>query len=98
MILLNINMPRMNGFQVLEYLKGNDSFRSVPVVIFTTSSDPRERRRALGLGAEEYITKRGTFDALVEDLSRVCARFLSTSHTRSLDKGFPARASSEGAK
>jgi CheY-like chemotaxis protein len=84
-VLLNVNMPRKNGLEVLEYIKSNDSFRSIPVIMFTTSADARERKRALALGAEEFITKDSNFDALVEDLSRVCARFLKGAHGRSAE-------------
>ena len=86
-VLLNVNMPRMNGFQVLEFIKSNDSLRAIPVVMFTTSSDARERKHALALGAEDYITKQGSFDALVEELSAICARFRKSSHIRAADSG-----------
>ncbi len=83
LILLNINMPRRNGFEVLEYIKSTDSIRSIPVVMFTTSTDARERKRALALGAEEFITKHLSFEALVGELSAVCSRFLRGSHAKS---------------
>ena len=97
LVLLNTNMPRKSGFEVLEYMKSNDSFRSIPVVMFTTSSDPRDRMRALSLGAEEYIIKRNSFGDLIEDLSGVCARFLKDSHTRSANRtGTPSFPNAKG--
>ncbi len=90
LILLNINLPRKSGFEVLEYAKAHDAFRSIPVVMFTSSSDARERQKALALGAEEYLTKPMRLHGLISELSRVCARFLADSHTRSPDGGASA--------
>ena len=56
-ILLDINMPAMNGFQTLESLKSKDSFKSIPVILFTTSSHTRDIQLAKRLGAENLITK-----------------------------------------
>ena len=56
-ILLDLNMPSMNGFEVLEHLKQSASYQSVPVVILTTSEADSDQQRARQLGASEFITK-----------------------------------------
>ena len=57
LILLDINMPEMDGFQVLEQLKTYRDTSAVPVVMISARSRPRDREDALLLGAVDYITK-----------------------------------------
>jgi len=59
-ILLDLNLPKVTGFQILEYFKGK---AGAPVVILTSSENPEDRTRALGLGATAYFTKPFGFDA-----------------------------------
>lgn len=56
-ILLDINMPGMDGFRVLEYLKSDGQTRFVPVVMVTGQGDVSHRIRALELGADDFLTK-----------------------------------------
>lgn len=57
LLLLDINMPRMNGFEVLERLKDTVEWRDIPVVILSTSSLKADRDKSLQLGAEAFVTK-----------------------------------------
>lgn len=57
MILLDINMPDMNGYQVLEYFKSNQELRDIPVVAITAFAKPSEVMRGLEAGFAEYLTK-----------------------------------------
>ncbi|HYG18212.1 MAG TPA: response regulator [Ohtaekwangia sp.] len=63
-ILLDINMPGMNGKECLAALKRNERLKSIPVVIYSTTSDIREIDEYLGLGALTFIRKPHTFTAL----------------------------------
>ncbi|HZS54420.1 MAG TPA: response regulator [Bryobacteraceae bacterium] len=65
LVLLDLNLPRKTGFEVLAEMQHADHLRKVPVVVFTSSALPKDRKRSLALGAREYITKPQTFDALV---------------------------------
>ena len=56
-ILLDLNMPSMNGFEVLGHLKQSALYESVPVVILTTSDATADQERARQLGATQFITK-----------------------------------------
>jgi DNA-binding response OmpR family regulator len=77
LILLNLNLPKKNGFEVLTEIRGNELLRSIPVIIFTTSSSTAERKRALSLGATDFISKPGTITGLIETLRTVCTQFLA---------------------
>ena len=78
LILLNINLPGKSGFEVLADIQETESLRSIPVVMFTSSRSSSERRKALELGAADFISKPGTLNGLIETLGSVCMRFLAT--------------------
>jgi CheY-like chemotaxis protein len=65
-ILLDLNMPRKDGRQVLEEIKQDASLRRIPVVVMTTSQAEQDILRSYDLGAASYITKPVTFEGLVE--------------------------------
>lgn len=67
LILLDLNMPGLNGFELLRQLRSTPSFTQIPVVIFTTSSNELDRQKSLTAGANGFLTKPTTYD----DLSRV---------------------------
>lgn len=57
LIILDLNMPRMNGRQTLAYLKSSPDFSSIPVIIFSTSLNQFEHDQCLALGAHSYVIK-----------------------------------------
>jgi chemotaxis family two-component system response regulator Rcp1 len=61
-ILLDINMPRLNGFETLKRLRAQETLKSVPVVMLTTSDAPQDVKRVYELGANCYISKPVTFE------------------------------------
>ncbi|MFA7555001.1 MAG: response regulator [Spongiibacteraceae bacterium] len=65
-VLLDLNMPKMDGREALATIKADKDLRAVPVVILTTSKAEEDMLRSYDLGAASYITKPVTFDALVE--------------------------------
>jgi CheY-like chemotaxis protein len=65
-ILLDINMPRKNGFEVLEEIKNDPSLRHIPTVILTTSKRDEDIVRAYGSGASSYIRKPVDFEKFIE--------------------------------
>jgi CheY-like chemotaxis protein len=70
-IFLDLNMPRLNGMDVLKKLKDSDQLKSVPVVIFSTSFDSRVREKCSSLGAMDIMEKPSCFDALCTRLQTV---------------------------
>ncbi|WP_154856355.1 response regulator [Cyclobacterium xiamenense] len=57
LVLLDINMPKINGFEVLEKIRSSPAWNLVPVIIFSTSSNEQDAQKALQLGANAYLTK-----------------------------------------
>lgn len=74
LILLDLNMPRMDGREALAEIKADPTLRSIPVIILTTSKAEEDMIRGYGLGAASYISKPVTFDKLVE-LMRSLGRY-----------------------
>jgi CheY-like chemotaxis protein len=63
-ILLDLNMPRMDGLEALAVISADDSLRRIPVLALTTSNDPDDIRRTYELGASSFITKPASFAGL----------------------------------
>lgn len=57
LILMDVNMPRLGGLETLAQLKADPDLRHIPVVMLTTSSDPRDIDQAYALGANAFVTK-----------------------------------------
>ncbi|MGA2506445.1 MAG: response regulator [Chitinispirillaceae bacterium] len=66
LVLLDLNLPRKDGREVLEELKGDPDLRSIPVVVLTTSKDEQDVLRSYQLHANCYITKPVNFDRFLE--------------------------------
>lgn len=66
LILLDLNMPGKDGREALRIIKSDKRFRHIPVIVFTTSSSPRDMEMAYDLGANCFISKPDTFNKLVE--------------------------------
>jgi CheY-like chemotaxis protein len=71
MLLLDINMPRMDGIEVLRQIKSDEDTAQIPVIMLTTTDDPREVERCYKLGCSVYITKPVEYDAFVEAVHRL---------------------------
>lgn len=56
-IILDIMMPKMNGFDVLKFLKSDDVTKDIPVIVLSALSDPEKMRTAIELGAARYMVK-----------------------------------------
>lgn len=68
-ILLDLKMPRKDGREALAEIKSDPDLRSIPVVVLTTSKDPRDVLLAYDLGVSSFITKPARFADLVEAMS-----------------------------
>ncbi len=62
-ILLDLNLPVLDGYQVLKIIKDNEHTRQIPVVILTTTDNPAEVARCYELGCNVYVTKPVEYDA-----------------------------------
>jgi CheY-like chemotaxis protein len=65
-ILLDLKMPRLSGFDLLTWLRKDASFKKMPVIVLTSSNHETDIKRAYDLGANSYLVKPVGFDALVE--------------------------------
>lgn len=65
-ILLDLNMPVLNGPDVMRLLKTNDKFRSLPVIIYSTAINPRDEEECRALGAHACIVKPNTLEEITE--------------------------------
>jgi CheY-like chemotaxis protein len=70
-LLLDINMPLMDGIEVLRNIKTNDQLKEIPVIMLTTTDDPREVEVCYKIGCNMYITKPIKFDKLAIILKRL---------------------------
>ena len=66
LILLDYNMPELNGAEILETLNGNHRLQRVPKIIWSTSNAPAYKRTCLELGASDYLVKPSKINALEE--------------------------------
>jgi CheY-like chemotaxis protein len=71
LLLLDIKMPRVDGVEVLRQLKGNEKTGKIPVIVLTTTDDPREVQRCYELGCSVYITKPVSYDEFIEAIKRL---------------------------
>jgi CheY-like chemotaxis protein len=65
-ILLDLNMPKVSGLEVLRIIKLHPDYKSIPIVILTTSSESSDLHSAYQLGANSYIVKPVDFDKFIE--------------------------------
>jgi CheY-like chemotaxis protein len=73
LVLLDLNLPRKGGLEVLSDIQRTESLRSLAVVVFTSSSLAVDRKKSLALGAQEYITKPSSFDGFLNAVRTVCS-------------------------
>jgi len=91
LILLDLNMPRKDGREVLKEIKADPSLRSIPVVVLTTSRADTDVDRIYQLGANSFITKPARFDSLVEIMKIVTEYWFNAVQLPALNRSPYAR-------
>ncbi|MES2829511.1 MAG: response regulator [Bacteroidota bacterium] len=71
LIFLDLNMPRMDGFECLQRIKSTNFYKQIPVVILSTSSRKEDSDRSLHLGASRFFTKPSTYQNLFVQLKGI---------------------------
>lgn len=66
MILLDLKLPKVNGLEVLHRLKTHPKFRSIPIIVLTTSCEEQDIQTAYQLGANSYVVKPVSFDQFTQ--------------------------------
>jgi len=74
LILTDINMPDINGLELVSFVKGNEQYRSIPVVIVSTEGSERDRAKGLDLGADAYLVKPFSSQELQDIAAAMLAR------------------------
>lgn len=69
LIFLDLNMPRMNGKSFLKEIKASQHLQSIPVIVYSTSSNPSDIEETKALGAKDFITKPNSYNELCEVLT-----------------------------
>jgi len=78
LIILDLNMPKKNGKEVLSEIKQHPVFKKIPVIVYTTTKNEFEVRRCYELGANTYIVKPISFDSLVNVVQSIRNYWLLT--------------------
>jgi two-component system, chemotaxis family, chemotaxis protein CheY len=68
LVILDLNMPDIGGLEVVEFVRGQDKLRELPIVVVTTRGDEVSRTNALAAGASRFITKPFTPDAILAEV------------------------------
>jgi two-component system chemotaxis response regulator CheY len=68
LVVLDLNMPDIGGIEVLEFIRGQDRLRSLPIIIVTTRGDETSRERALGAGASRFMVKPFEPEAILREV------------------------------
>ncbi len=84
LILLDLNLPRFDGEQILTWLREQDSLREVPIIVLTSSDSQRDRDKAMMLGARIYFRKPTDLHSFM-DLGRVVADLMESERKRHLE-------------
>jgi CheY-like chemotaxis protein len=71
LLLLDIRMPKVDGVEVLRQVKGDAELRKIPVLMLTTTDDPREVERCHGLGCNNYIVKPVDYDKFADAIRQL---------------------------
>lgn len=96
LVLLDLKMPRVDGFGVLAAVKADSALRVIPIVVLTSSCEARDLAQAYALGADGYVVKPMGFDACAASLAAVCRFWLDVNEAPPACVGRNKRSHPEG--
>ena len=70
-ILLDLNMPRMSGMEFMEIAKADESLRTIPIIVFTTSNTEQDITKSFELGAAGYMVKSVDYSKFIETIKTI---------------------------
>jgi two-component system response regulator len=70
-VLIDLNLPKVNGHEVLLEIKSNEALRHIPVVVLTSSKAPRDMRLSYQADADWFVTKPTGLDAYADTMKRI---------------------------
>jgi CheY-like chemotaxis protein len=71
LLLLDLNMPVMDGYEVLQHMKADQRTAHIPVIVLTTTDDPAEVQRCYDLGCNAYVVKSANYEEFTEAMHRL---------------------------
>lgn len=74
LVVLDLNMPDIGGYEVLEFIRGQDKLKHVPILVVTSRADEASRTRALEAGASRFMTKPFTPEGLLAEVQLLLER------------------------
>lgn len=77
LVILDLIMPRLDGFGVLDWTREQSGLEQLPVVVLTSSSNPGDEARAMSLGARAFLTKPADLDTLGDTVRDIVERWLA---------------------
>jgi two-component system chemotaxis response regulator CheY len=77
LVFLDLNMPDIGGFEVVEFVRSQDKLKELPIIVVTTRGEEATRTRALSLGASRFMTKPFQPEAVVAELRSLLGARLS---------------------
>ncbi|WP_234735460.1 response regulator [Tellurirhabdus bombi] len=79
-VLLDLNLPGYTGFDIIQQLRNEKRTKLLPIIVFSTSDNPKDINRSYELGVNAYIVKPGSYHTSNGLLRRVCDFWLSVNH------------------
>ncbi len=74
LVVLDLNMPDIGGVEVVEFIRGQEGLRGIPILIVTTRGDDASRTRVLAAGASSYLTKPFSPDGIIAEVRALIGR------------------------
>jgi two-component system chemotaxis response regulator CheY len=71
LIITDINMPDINGLELISFVKSNEAYSHIPMIIVSTERSEEDRKRGISLGADAYITKPFNAEELQKEIKRI---------------------------
>jgi CheY-like chemotaxis protein len=82
LVILDFNLPRVNGLEILSAIKSHYATQDLPVILFSSSLSPSAKQKAKALGADDCVTKSIDLYQMVDSLIAACSRFLHKQQPR----------------
>jgi two-component system chemotaxis response regulator CheY len=74
LLFVDINMPNINGLELIDYCKQSERYKHIPIIIISTEDSIKDREKGLGLGASDYLIKPIQLDRLIEVIKKAMGK------------------------
>jgi two-component system chemotaxis response regulator CheY len=74
LIITDINMPDINGLELISFVRSNPAYKDIPLIIVSTEKTDEDKKRGLALGASSYLVKPFTKEELLDAVNKVLGR------------------------